>query len=188
MDTLSTLATQIEGKFQLKFQYISGGNSANYNWFTSTPDTGRINLLRIGESIFLGVEPIQREPIQQLFTDAFTLVAEVSELKIKPSVPYGETGQNAFGHVLQFIENGETFRAILGVGLQDVDVDGLMPALNIDILGAGSDQMIIDPKEIVFHIGDEVSFNPNYAALLAAMTSPYVEKSMILPYECQGIL
>lgn len=188
MDSLSKLANQIERKFQLKLRYISGGNSANYNWFKSTHDTGRINQLRIGESIFLGVEPVHRHPIPDQFIDAFTLVAEVCELKTKPSVPYGETGQNAFGHVLQFTEKGEIPRAILGMGLQDVDVSGLKPKLDIDILGAGSDQMIIDPKNTDMYVGDEVSFNLNYAALLSVMTSPYVEKSMTLSYERQRIL
>jgi len=188
MDSLSKLANQIERKFHLKLRYISGGNSANYNWFKSTHDTGRINQLRIGESIFLGVEPLHRNHIPDLFTDAFTVVTEVSELKIKPSIPYGETSQNAFGHVLHFTDKGEIPRVILGMGLQDVDVSGLTPKLDIEILGAGSDQMIIDPKDMDLCIGDEVSFNLNYAALLSAMTSPYVEKSMTLPDECEGIL
>jgi predicted amino acid racemase len=188
MNSLSKLSDQVERKFHLKFRYVSGGNSANYNWFKSTHSTERINQLRIGESIFLGVEPVHRHPIPDLFTDAFTVVTEVCELKIKPSVPYGETGQNAFGHVLQFTDKGEIPRAILGMGLQDVDVSGLRPMLDIDILGAGSDQMIIDPKNTDLRVGDEVSFMPNYAALLSAMTSPYVEKSMTLSCEREGIL
>jgi predicted amino acid racemase len=188
MDSLSKLAGQIELKFHLKFRYVSGGNSANYNWFKSAHSTGRINQLRIGEPIFLGVEPVNRLPIPFLFTDAITLVTEVCELKIKPSVPYGETGQNAFGHVIQFTDKGEIPRAILGMGLQDVDVSGLKPMLDIDILGAGSDQMIVDPKNNDLCVGNEVSFIPNYAALLSAMTSPYVEKSMTLSHEREGIL
>ena len=48
----------------------------------STKDVGRINNLRIGESVFLGREPLNREQIPGLFTDAFTLVAEVIELKL----------------------------------------------------------------------------------------------------------
>ena len=68
----------------------------------STKDIGRINNLRLGESIYLGCETLHRKPIPGLFTDAFTLVAEVIESKIKPSLPYGEVSQDAFGNVPEF--------------------------------------------------------------------------------------
>jgi predicted amino acid racemase len=188
MDILSRIAENIELKFKLSFQYISGGNSANYNWFKSTYDSGRVNHLRIGESIFLGVETIKRNPIPGLFTDAFNMVSEVTELKTKPSSPYGEKGQNAFGQKLDFEDKGNIPRAILGIGLQDVAVSGLNPNIDITILGAGSDHIIIDPKKTNLGIGDEVTFSLNYAALLSAMTSPYVEKTTAPAYELSGIL
>ena len=89
MKFLSSLATNIEEKFGISLDFVSGGNSANYDWFMSTKNVGRINNLRIGESIFLGRETLHRKPIPGLFTDAFTLVAEVIESKLKPSLPYG---------------------------------------------------------------------------------------------------
>jgi len=67
----------------LTLEYVSGGNSANYNWFMSTMDVGRINNLRLGESIYLGCETLFRKPIPGLYTDAMTLVSEVIESKIK---------------------------------------------------------------------------------------------------------
>lgn len=188
MDLLSTIAGNIEQKFHLSLKYISGGNSANYGWFHATDDPGRINHLRIGESLFLGVDPANRQPIPNLFRDIFTLITEVTEIKIKPSVPLGEKGQNTFGQILTSAERGETFRAILAIGRQDVDVSGLTPNLDIEILGTGSDHMVIDPKENTLAVGDEVSFGLNYAALLSAMTSPYVEKTTAPFYELQGIL
>ncbi len=99
MRYLSSIAQDIEEKYGLNLEFVSGGNSANYNWFTSTKDIGKINNLRLGESIYLGCETLQRKPIPGLFTDAFTLVAEVIESKIKPSVPYGKVSQDAFGNV-----------------------------------------------------------------------------------------
>jgi ornithine racemase len=179
MKDLSILASEIETKFSLALTYISGGNSANYNWFMTTNDVGRVNNLRLGESIYLGRETLDRVAIPELYTDAFTFVTEVIELKIKPSVPYGEIGQNAFGIYPHFEDRGLMTRAILGVGNQDVLVTGLQPTLNIEIIGSSSDHTVIDVKENNLKVGDEVTFNLNYGALLSLMTSPYVYKKYI---------
>ncbi len=176
MEHLSSIAKNIEDKFKLKLKFISGGNSANYNWFMATKDVGKINNLRLGESIFLGCETLDRKPIPKLFTDAFTLIAEVIELKTKPSLPYGDIHQDAFGNTPKFHDIGEIRRALLGVGLQDVLVSGLMPISVIDILGASSDHLIVNAKQTDLKVGDTVKFNLNYGALLAAMTSPYIIK------------
>ena len=176
MGYLSLLAEDIEKKFGLALEFISGGNSANYDWFMSTKDVGRINNLRLGESIFLGRETLERKTINGLFTDAFTLIAEVIESKIKPSLPYGDVCQDAFGNIPKFPDLGLMRRAILGVGLQDVLVSGLKPVSDIDILGASSDHIIIDAKQSEIKAGDTVEFNLNYGALLSAMTSPYIIK------------
>jgi len=177
MGYLSSLAKDIEKKFGLALEFVSGGNSANYNWFMSTKDVGKINNLRLGESLFLGCETLDRKPIAGLFTDAFTLFAEVIESKTKPSLPYGDIGQDAFGNIPKFTDLGLMKRAILGLGLQDVLVSGLTPILDIDILGASSDHIIINAKQLDIKVGDTVGFNLNYGALLSAMTSPYIIKN-----------
>jgi predicted amino acid racemase len=179
MRYLSSIAEGVEERFGLKLTIVSGGNSANYNWFISTANVGRINNLRLGESIYLGCETLQRKPIPELFTDAFTLVAEVIESQLKPSLPYGQISQDAFGNVPEFQDVGQIKRAILGVGLQDVLVSGLTPRTEIDILGASSDHIIVNAKQIDLKVGDEVEFDLNYGALLAAMTSPYVTKKQV---------
>ncbi|NIA23099.1 MAG: alanine/ornithine racemase family PLP-dependent enzyme [Proteobacteria bacterium] len=179
MGHLSSLARDVEERFDLTLEFVSGGNSANYNWFMSTEDIGRINNLRIGESIYLGRETLYRNPIPRLFTNAFALVAEVIESKIKPSVPYGEVFQDAFGNIPEFKDHGQIRRAILGVGLQDVLVSGLTPRSDIDILGASSDHIVVNAKQIDLKVGSEVDFDLNYGALLSAMTSPYVIKKYV---------
>jgi predicted amino acid racemase/D-alanyl-D-alanine dipeptidase len=176
MGYLSSIANDIEEKFGLTLEYVSGGNSANYNWFMSTPDVGRINNLRLGESIYLGCETLFRKPIPGLHTDALTLVSEVVESKIKPSLPYGEICQDAFGNVPEFKDQGRIRRAILGIGLQDVQVTGLTPQSDIEILGASSDHIIVNAKNMELNVGDELEFDLNYGALLSAMTSLYVNK------------
>jgi ornithine racemase len=179
MNSLSFLATHIKEVFMLPLAYISGGNSANYDWFMASEDIGSINNLRIGESIFLGRETLGRTRIPELYTNVFTFVAEVIESKIKPSVSEGETGQNAFGISPQFQDRGQIRRVILGVGCQDVLVTGLTPRVDIEILGSSSDHLVIDAKRTDLKVGDEVAFDLNYGALLSVMTSPYVGKKYI---------
>lgn len=179
MQILSSLAEHIEEKFKIPLTYISGGNSANYNWFMANDDVGNINNLRIGEAIFLGRETLGRTEIPGLFTDVFTFVAEVIESKWKASLPDGERGQNAFGDSPQFLDRGQIRRVILGVGCQDVLVSGLTPRIDIEILGSSSDHTIIDAKKTELKVGDEVAFDINYGALLSVMTSPYVEKKFL---------
>ena len=184
MGRLSSIADELEKTFGLTFAFVSGGNSANFSWFTSTQDVGKVNNLRLGESIYLGCETLRREPIPGLFTDAFALFAEVIEAKTKPSLPRGDICQDAFGNVPEFEDRGPTNRALLGVGLQDVSVSGLTPSLDIDILGASSDHIIVDARQSGLGVGDEVKFSLNYAALLAAMTSSYVLKEYGRIDEC----
>ena len=177
MEYLSSITRKIEEKFSLTLEFISGGNSANYNWFMEAKDVGRINNLRLGESIYLGRETLYRTLIPGLFADAFTLIAEVIESKIKPFVPWGEICHDAFGNTPKFQDRGKIRRAILGVGLQDVLVSGLTPKLDVDIIGMTSDHIIVDAKQIDLKVGDGVAFDLNYGALLSAMTSPYVMKT-----------
>lgn len=180
METLSRLARNVEEVFDLRLEIISGGNSANYDWFSQTGLPGRINNLRIGESILLGCETLQRRPIPGLYTDAFRLVAEVIELKTKPSVPQGVVCQDSYGNVPKFEDRGPMRRALLGIGRQDVIPEGLSPEQQgLDILGASGDHLILDAKTVPLRVGDEIGFRPNYGALVAAMTSPYVTKKFI---------
>lgn len=177
MNELGHIAEVIEKKFDLKLKFISGGNSANYEWFSTTTDVGRINQLRIGESIFLGCEPIHRKPILKLSRTAFTFLGELTEVKVKPSMPYGKRGENTFGHYPIFKDQGMMERGIAGFGLQDIAVSGLTPHLKIDALGEGSDHTLFNLKGNKLKVGDELKFNLNYEALLSAMTSPYVIKT-----------
>jgi predicted amino acid racemase len=176
MRELSVIAENLQQQYGITLEIVSGGNSANYQWFVSTSDIGLVNHLRIGESILLGVDTLTREPLPGLYTDAFTLVAEVIEFKSKPSKPYGEIAQNAFGHVPIFEDNGNIKRAVLALGKQDVDASGLRPKIEADILGASSDHLVLDVREPGLDVGDQVRFDVGYGALLRAMTSPYVEK------------
>jgi predicted amino acid racemase len=67
-------------------------------------------------------------------------------------------------------------RAILALGMQDVDISAIKSRVKVNVLGASSDHLILDARDSGLEVGVEVRFDVNYGALLRAMTSPYVEK------------
>ncbi len=179
MQQLSELTNAIEQEFKISLKIISGGNSANYEWYESAREVGRINNLRLGESILLGRETANRKAIPGMYTSAFKLIAEVIESKEKPSLPFGEVCQDSFGNIPQFLDRGIHRRVIIALGKQDTLISGLKPDLDLEILGSSSDHMILDSKKRYLKIGTEVDFNLDYGALLAAMTSPFIKKKFI---------
>lgn len=178
MAEMSALAVSIETNFVPMLDIVSGGNSASLNWALGGANTGRINDLRLGESYLLGCEPLHRQPIVGLHTDAITLVAEVIESKVKPSQPWGEIAQMAFGEAPPTGDRGSIRQAILAIGRQDIDPAGLGAPPGMQILGASSDHLVVDPGPCHAPVGAEIRFQLNYSALVRAMTSPFVTKLM----------
>jgi predicted amino acid racemase len=176
---LSELTDAIEKEFQINLKVISGGNSANYEWYESAQNVGRINNLRLGESILLGRETVNQTAIPGLYPNAFKLIAEVIESKEKPSLPFGEICRDAFGNVPTFRDRGVHRRVILALGRQDVLISGLTPGDDMEILGSSSDHLVLDGKNHDFKVGSEVKFNLDYGGLLSAMTSPFVKKQFV---------
>lgn len=166
----------------LELKTLSGGNSANLPLLLSGAMPKEINHFRIGEAIVLGRNVIDRSPWPGTRQDTFKLVAEVVEVERKPSVPIGETGQDAFGGTPTFVDRGVRMRAICNLGRQDVVVDGIEPEdPGIIVLGGSSDHLILDVEDArnPVKLGDEITFYPGYGALLALSTSPYVQKVVI---------
>jgi len=164
----------------IEVKVVSGGGSnlLPMIWRDELPRF--INQIRVGEGIFLGVEAINRKPLPGLRQDTFTLEAEVIEVKRKPSLPWGERTVDAFGEVPEFEDRGIRRRAILALGKQDVSLSGIIPLDKFEIIGASSDHMVIDVENCPhIKVGDIVSFKLNYAGVLFAMTSPFVEKVYI---------
>ena len=179
MRELSELVALLEKKFHIDLEIISGGNSANYEWYKSAQCIERVNNLRLGESILLGCETLNRKAIPGLHTSAFQLIAEVIESKRKSSVPVGETCQDAFGNIPKFQDRGIHQRVLVALGRQDIPISSLKFNNDLDILGASSDHVILDSGNHNFKVGDEVSFNLDYGGLLAAMTSPFIKKKFL---------
>jgi ornithine racemase len=185
MSELSSLAIRLEATLGTRFDIVSGGNSASLGWALGRDDIGRINDLRIGEAILLGRDPLDRRPIDGLRTDAVQLVAEVIESTRKPTTPWGDIHQDAFGGIGAGINPGEpcdtgtpgdAVQVIAAVGRQDVEPDGLRPPDGVEILGASSDHLVLRADDHIA-VGSELSFGVDgYGALLRAMTSPFVAR------------
>jgi len=121
--------------------------------------------------------------LEGFYDDAFTLEAEIIELKVKQSVPIGEIGVDAFGNKPFYEDLGIIKRAIIAVGRQDVDPENLHPIdSKISILGASSDHLILNVNNTDkdYKVGDIVKFKLSYSSLLRATTSStYVERAYI---------
>lgn len=182
LGVLADLAQAIEAKFNISLSIVSGGNSSSLYLLEKGEMPAKINHLRLGESIVLGRETAFGNAIPNTYQDAFTLVAEIVELKEKPSVPIGEIGMDAFGNQPVFEDKGIRKRAILAIGRQDVSVQNLIPIdPNITIFGASSDHLIVDVTDCKknYRVGDEVKFHVEYGALLQLMTSEYIYKKIL---------
>ncbi|TVP52367.1 MAG: alanine/ornithine racemase family PLP-dependent enzyme [Halomonas sp.] len=172
MQELALLATRLERQLGVHLPIISGGNSANLSWAMALP-TGRINDLRLGESILLGCDPLTRVPLEGLHTDAFTLVVSVIESMAKPTKPRGATGQAAFGTPVAMRERGTIMQTIASIGRQDIDPEGLVAPSGVSVLAASSDHLVLE-TQTAMPPGAEIRFGLDYSALLRAMTSPFV--------------
>lgn len=179
MEELLQVKKRVENALGRRLERVSGGNSANILMLIRGEMPPGITDLRLGESITLGTEAVERTLIPGCCPDAFIARAEVVEVLNKPSMPSGKTGQDGFGAVPVFVDRGVRRRAILALGKQDVEPDGLTPLdKGVSIIGASSDHLICDVEDAGSRIGvgSVLSFIPAYGALLRLSTSPYVQK------------
>jgi len=182
LSKLEVLGKTIEKEIGRTLELYSGGNSSSIYLLDKGGLPKRINHLRLGEAIVLGTESAYGENIKNTHHDIFQLVAEVIELKDKPSMPIGEIGMDAFGNTPSFKDEGIRRRAILAVGRQDIGSYDIFPVDHgMKILGSSSDHLIMDITDTKedYKVGDEIRFNLRYGALLSLMTSEYVTKKII---------
>lgn len=176
MALLSRLADQLERACGPYLTLVSAGGSASLDWALGTGTTGRINNVRLGEAILLGVDPVSGKPIDGLHTDAFALFAEVIETKLKPSAMPTRPSPLEYG-TLRVVSNiSQQNRAVLAVGRQDTDANGLTFSSGIGFIGATSDHTVVDTGQANVSVGSETKMSMNYSALTRAMSAPDIEK------------
>jgi predicted amino acid racemase len=171
---LVDVTEDIERTLGIQFRVVSGGHTASLALIERGEMSSRVNQLRIGEGILLGVDSAGNWPLPCPYQDAFSVVAEVIETDIKPSLPEGPITVDAFGRTPSWKDLGPRGRAILAIGEQDLRIDGLRPKQpGVTIVGASSDHLVVDVTEAdpPVHLGEELEFDPIYAAVATAMAS-----------------
>lgn len=181
---LSLYEQLIEAKFNRNILFVSGGSSVVIPLMLSNILPKGINHFRVGETLFLGTDIYHNKLIDGMEYDIFKLYAEIIELTEKPSIPSGDLGTNVEGKDFEFNTNEigkESYRAIINLGLLDVDEKHIWPSdKNIEFVGASSDMIVIDlknnPKN--YKVGDSLEFKMDYMGILRLMNSKYIDKKI----------
>jgi predicted amino acid racemase len=167
-------AESVEQALGIQLQVVSGGHTASLALIERGEMPSRVNQLRIGEGILLGIDSAGNWPLPSPYQDAFNVVAEVVEVETKPSLPEGPITVDAFGRTPHWEDVGIRQRAILAIGEQDLRIDGLRPKRpGVTLVGASSDHLVVDVTEVdpLVCLGDELEFDPTYAAVATGMAS-----------------
>lgn len=185
MVQLSLYEQLIEATFSKKIPWVSGGSSVTIPMIFKKLIPKGVNHFRVGETLFFGNNLITNKPIKGMKTDVFKLFAEVIEVMEKPKVPIGEVGTNVAGESPEFNEQdyGKTsFRAILDIGLLDIDTKNITPnKKNYKFSGASSDMIVLDigRNSGKLKVGNFVEFRPDYMGALRILNSDYIEKRIV---------
>lgn len=182
---LSLYKQLIEARFNKTIPWVSGGTSVAIPLLMKGMIPRGNNHFRVGETLFLGNNLIDQKPIKGMKSNVFRLFAEIIELTEKPKVPIGVIGQNVNGETPEFDESeiGKTsFRAILNLGLLDIDLKNITPEdPTYEFSGASSDMIVLDigKNRKKLKVGDMVPFRMNYMGVLSILNSDYVDKRVI---------
>lgn len=181
MNELIKRAEAIEAKIGRKLKYIGGGATTSLPRILDNTMPERINLLRIGEAIiysrdlpdFFGCD------MSFLHNDAFTLKAEIIEIKTKASHPVGNITVDAFGHKNEYEDRGMRKRALVAAGKVDYcDFHDIYPRdEGVEVIGASSDHTILDIQDAErdLKVGDIVEFDIRYGSGVFLTNSPNVK-------------
>ncbi len=181
---LSLYEQLIEAKFNREIEFVSGGASVTIPLIFQNLLPKGINHFRVGETLFLGTDVYNNTPFEKMHSDIFSLYSEIIELTEKPMVPEGVLGTNVEGEDYEFDQAniGETSnRAIIDIGLLDVDVDHIeLVDKTIKIAGASSDMIVIDLDENImkYKVGDLIEFKLDYMGTLRILNSKYIDKKI----------
>lgn len=181
---LSLYKQLIEAKFNKKIPLVSGGTSVTVPLLEMYQIPEGVNHFRVGEMLYRGNNLIEETDYIGMEQDVFTLFAEIIELVEKPIVPSGATGANVAvsGETSEINPDDygkTTYRAILDIGLLDIDTRHMNPTdKEIGLGGASSDMIVVDlgSEKPKYQVGDLISFSLTYMGILGVMNSKYIDK------------
>jgi predicted amino acid racemase len=183
MTDLLNIAKRIESRIGRPLELISGGATSTFTLVHWNTIPAGINHLRIGEGVSLAYDLPYIWGIKDmdyLHRDAFTLKAQVVEVRTKPSHPQGKFCIDAFGDLPTYEDRGMRKRALCAIGRADAGVvEKLAPRMKgIEVLGGSSDHLILDIEDCPRTLmpGDVLEFDICYANIVNLTVSPDVEK------------
>ncbi len=182
---LSLYKQLIEVKFNRKIPWVTAGSSVTIPLLMRKLVPEGCNHFRIGETLYFGNNLVSGKTIKGMKSDVFKLYAQIIELNEKPKVPIGELGTNVAGESLEFddADLGKTsFRAILDLGLLDIEINNITPVdTKIEFAGASSDMIVMDLGENKkkYKVGDFIGFRLNYMGALSILNSNYIDKVIV---------
>lgn len=182
---LSLYVQLIQARFNRVIPYITGGTSVTIPLISRGLLPKDINHFRVGETLYLGTDVYNSAPNPEMHQDVFKLYAEIIELREKPMVPDGDMGQNLTGDILEFEdgnENSHSLRAIIDVGLLDVEEGHITPVdKSLTLVGSSSDMMVIEigNQQDRYKVGSVIEFDLNYMGILRLMNSDYIDKRVV---------
>lgn len=178
---LSLYKQLIEQRFNRKIPWISGGASVTIPLLLKRSLPKAVNHLRVGESLYFGNNLVTDKAIKGMETGVFELFTEIIEFAEKPKVPIGQLAENPSGETADINEEdfGEKhYRAIIDIGLLDIDPKFLIPKdQNVSVIGASSDMLVVEiSKEDKYKVGDLLAFKLKYMGALSILNSNYIDK------------
>jgi predicted amino acid racemase len=174
----------IESRFGRELRWVSGGTSVVLPLIFRQQIPRSTNHFRIGETLYFGNNLFTNEAIPSMRQDVFQLKAEIIEITDKPKVPFGEMSTNPSGEEFFFDEEdyGQTVhRAIIDIGILDVNPDFLFPVdERVKVGPASSDMLVVEvPSNSDYQVGQVIDFRVEYMAALRLLNSFYIEKVII---------
>ncbi|WP_162418903.1 alanine racemase [Cyclobacterium roseum] len=182
---LSLYKQIIELKFNKKIPWVSAGTSVTIPLMLHKQLPKGVNHFRVGETLYFGVDLFEEKTIEGMNPDVFELFAEIIEMQEKPLLPSGNLANNPQGETVDIDESlygKSSYRAILDLGLLDVDPKYMIADDGeFEILGASSDMLIINLGENPekYKVGDLIKFRLKYMGALAILNSSYIEKRVV---------
>ncbi|MDN3667957.1 alanine racemase [Echinicola jeungdonensis] len=175
----------IELKFNKKIPLVSAGTSVTIPLMLNKQLPKGVNHFRVGETLYFGNNLFEDKPIEGMRQNVLELCTEIIEMQEKPVLPMGNLATNVQGEMVEIDESlygQSSFRALLDIGLLDVDPKYLIPKNGeFEIIGASSDMIVLDlgknPKN--YKVGDLIRFKLKYMGGLAILNSNYIEKRVV---------
>ena len=173
------IISRITGKHDLM---LSVGGTVAFELIEQGLMPAGINCLRIGEGITMGTDASHEKEIAILAQNTMQLAAEIVEIKVKPSVPIGEQGCDAFFCKPVFEDKGKRKRAVCAIGKQDAAIERFTcKDAAVEVLGGSSDHLIVDvtESEQEYKVGDILRFSVDWSNMLRLTSSQYVNGKFI---------